>query len=185
VNNLWLRKTEEYMKRSEKEQIVSEIVEKLARSKGLFFTDFSGLTVEQATELRREFRKSGVDYRVVKNTLARKALEEVTGYDKMYDALVGPTGIAFAFDDPAAPAKVIKKFRDKYEKLQLKAAVLESTVYAGSQLSLLAALPSRNEMIASILGSLNAPVSGVVGAINAVMRDLVNVIDQIEKKKAA
>ena len=173
------------MKRSEKEQIVAEIVEKLARSKGLFFTDFSGLTVEQATDLRREFRKSGVDYRVVKNTLARKALEEVTGYDKVYDILVGPTGIAFAFDDPAAPAKVIKKFHDKYEKLQLKAAVLESTVYAGSQLSQLAALPSRKEIIASILGSLDAPISGVVGAVNAVIRDLVNVIDQIEKKKAA
>ncbi len=173
------------MKRSEKEQIVAEVVEKLTRSKGLFLTDFSGLTVEQATELRREFRKSGVDYRVVKNTLARKALEEVTGYDKVYDVLVGPTGIAFAYDDPTAPAKVIKKFRDKYEKLQLKIAVLEKTVYAGAQLPQLAALPSRGEIIRSILGSLDAPISGVVGAINAVTRNLVNVIDQIEKKKAA
>jgi large subunit ribosomal protein L10 len=173
------------MKRTEKEQIVSEVVEKVARSKGLFFTDFSGLTVEQATELRREFRKSGVDYRVVKNTLARKALEEVSGYDGVYDILVGPTGIAFAYDDPIAPAKVIKKFRDKYDKLQLKKAIMENTVYAGTQLAQLAALPSRGEMIASMLGSLNAPITGVVGCIGAVMRDLVNVLDQIEKKKAA
>lgn len=173
------------MKRSEKDQIVAEVVEKVGKSKGLFFTDFSGLTVEQATELRREFRKSGVDYRVVKNTLARKALEEVSGYDKVYDALVGPTGIAFAYEDPAAPAKVIKKFHDKYDKLQLKIAVLENTVYPGSQLGQLAALPSRSEMIASILGSIDAPITGVVGVLNAVVRDLVNVIDQIEKQKAA
>ncbi len=173
------------MKRTEKEQIVSEVVEKIGKSKGLFFTDFTGLTVEQATELRREFRKSGVDYRVVKNTLARKALEEAKGYDGVFDILTGPTGIAFAYDDPVAPAKVIKKFSDKYEKLKLKKAVLESTVFTGSQLAQLAALPTRKEMIASMLGSLDAPITGIVGSINAVMRDLVSVIDQIEKKKAA
>ncbi len=176
---------QEEMNRTEKEQIVSAVVEKISRAKGLFFTDFTGLTVEQATELRREFRKSGVDYRVVKNTLARKALEEATGYDSVYDILVGPTGIAFAYEDPVAPAKVIKKFNDKYDKLKLKKAVLENTVYAGSQLAQLASLPTRGELIASMLGSLNAPISGVVGSINAVMRDLISVIDEVAKKQAA
>ncbi len=173
------------MNRTEKEQIITAIAEKVSRAKGLFLTDFTGVTVEQATELRREFRKVNVDYRVVKNTLARKALEQVTGYDSVYDRLVGPTGLAISYDDPAAPAKVIKKFRDKTEKLQLKAAVLEGAVFDGKRLAELAALPSRAEMVASILGSLTAPTSGLVGAIGAVMRDLVNVIDQIEKKKAA
>jgi protein-arginine kinase len=73
------------MKKSEKEEIVAEVREKISRAKGMFFTDFSGITVEQATELRSEFRKLGVDYKVVKNTLARKALESVTGYDAVYN----------------------------------------------------------------------------------------------------
>ena len=100
------------MKRSEKEQIVAEVSKYIGRASGMFFTDFNGLTVEQASELRREFRKSGVDYKVVKNTLVQKALEAATGYDKVYDKLAGPTGVAFAYEDPVAPAKVIHKFSD-------------------------------------------------------------------------
>ncbi len=173
------------MNKSEKEQIINAIAEKVTRAKGLFLTDYTGITVEHATELRREFRKVNVDYRVVKNTLARKALEQVTGYDKIYDRLAGPTGLAISYNDPAAPARVIKKFHDKHENFQLKIAVLEGSVYDGNRLSELAALPSRAEMVASILGSLDAPITGLVGTIGAVMRDLVNVIDQIEKQKAA
>ena len=113
------------MKRSEKEQIIAEVAEVAGRARGMFFTDFSGLTVEQATELRREFRKSGIDYRVVKNTLIRKALERVGGYDRVFDRLVGPTGVAFAYDDPVAPAKIIQKFAEKHKKLSLKVCVIE------------------------------------------------------------
>jgi large subunit ribosomal protein L10 len=173
------------MKRSEKEQIIEEVKEKVARAKSMFFADFTGITVEQVTELRREFRKSNVDYRVVKNTLARKALESVGGYDTVLDRLVKPTAIAFGYDDPVAPAKIIKKFREKNDKLTVKICVVEKVVFDGKQLDELAKLPSRKEIIAGILGSIQAPMTGVVGAINAVMRDLVCVIDAIEKKKAA
>lgn len=173
------------MKRSEKEQVVAEVAEVVGRSRGLFFTDFSGLTVEQATELRREFRKSGIEYKVVKNTLIQKALESVTGYDKVYDRLVGPTGVAFAFDDPVAPAKIIQKFIDKHSKLSLKACVLEKQVYDGSKLEELAKLPSRKDMMASIIGSIQSPMAGVPQVVNAVIRDLVSVIGEIEKRKAA
>jgi large subunit ribosomal protein L10 len=107
------------MKRSEKEEIIADVAEAVSRARGMFFTDFSGLTVEQATELRRELHKSGVEYRVVKNTLIRKALERVTGYDRVYDRLVGPTGVAISYDDPVSPAKIIKKFSDKHNKLSL------------------------------------------------------------------
>jgi large subunit ribosomal protein L10 len=173
------------MKRSEKEQIVAEVTEVVGRARGMFFTDFSGLTVEQATELRREFRKSGVDYKVVKNTLIQKALESLTGYDKVYDKLGGPTGVAFAFDDPVTPARIIQKFKEKHSKLSLKVCVLEKEVYDGSKLDVLAKLPSRKEMIASILGSLQAPLAGVPTVLIAVIRDLVSVVGEIEKKKAA
>lgn len=173
------------MNRSDKEAIVAEVAERAARATAMYFADFTGLTVEEATELRREFRKAGVEYRVVKNTLAKKALEQVTGYDRVFEKLVGPTGIAFSYGDAVAPAKIIKKFSDKSGKLKLKAAVLEKQVFDGSRLDELSKLPSRAELMAGVLGSIQAPMTGIVGAIGAVMRDLVNVIDAIEKKKAA
>lgn len=173
------------MKRSEKDQIITDVADIVGRARGLFFTDFGGLTVEQANELRREFRKSGVDYKVVKNTLIQKAMERVTGFDTVYPKLVGPTGVAFAFDDPIAPARIIKKFREKHSKLSLKICVVEKEVFEGSQLDRLATMPSRKEMIAGIVGSIQAPLAGVPGVINAVLRDLVSVVSEIEKKKAA
>ena len=173
------------MKRSEKEQIVAEVTEVASRATGLFFTDFTGLTVEQVTELRREFRKSGVQYRVAKNTLIRKALENITGYDKVFGKLAGPTGVAFAFDDAVAPARIIQKFRDKHGKLGLKVCVIEREVYDGGKLGELAKLPTRKDLIASILGSIQSPLAGVPTVLNAVMRDLVSVIDEVGKKKAA
>jgi large subunit ribosomal protein L10 len=173
------------MKRSEKEQIIASVKEKVERAQGMYFADFTGVTVEQVNELRREFHKANIGYQVVKNTLARKALESVTGYDKVYDALVGHTAIAFAYDDPVAPAKIIKKFRDKHNKLTVKACVLEKQVYPGSQLDEIARMPSRPEVIAGIIGTIQSPIQGVVGSINAVLQNLVGVIDAIEKKKAA
>ncbi|MEW6509975.1 MAG: 50S ribosomal protein L10 [Bacteroidota bacterium] len=173
------------MKREEKEEIVAEVAATVRRANGLFFTDFSGLTVGQATELRREFYKAGVEYRVVKNTLIQKALEQVTGYDTVVDRLTGPTGVAFAFTDPVAPAKIIQKFTEKHSKLSLKVCVLDRQVYDGSKLKELASLPTKNEMMASILGSVQAPLAGVPQVIQSVLGDLVGVIEAIEKKKAA
>lgn len=173
------------MKREDKEAIVAKVAEKAQRAQATYFADFSGLTVAEETELRREFRKFGIEYTVVKNTLARKALEQVQGYNRVYEKLAGPTGIAFSYDDIVAPAKVIKKFNEKTGKFKLKVAVLDKQVFDGAQLDQLAKLPGRQEIIAGIIGSLQSPIAGIVGAINAVMRDLVHVVDAIEKKKAA
>lgn len=173
------------MTRSEKETLITKVAEKVSKATALYLADFTGLTVADETELRREFRKSGIEYTVAKNTLVRKALDRVTGYDKVMDFLVGPTGIAFGYDDAIAPAKIIKKFADKTGKLALKVAVVEHQVFEGSRLDELAKLPSRTELMAAILGSIEAPIAGIGGAINAVIRDLVSVIDAIEKKKQA
>jgi large subunit ribosomal protein L10 len=173
------------MKRSEKEAIIAEVSEKAGRAVAMYFADFSKMTVAEETELRREFRKSGIEYNVVKNTLARKALAQFSDYDRVFDKLVGPTGIAFSYEDPSAPAKIIKKFSGKTGKLQLKVVVVEKQIYDATKLEQLANMPTRKELIAAILGTLQAPASGIVGAINAVARDLVYVIDAIEKKKAA
>jgi large subunit ribosomal protein L10 len=173
------------MKRSEKEQIIAEVKKKIERAQGMYFADFLGITVSEDTELRREFRKANIDYQVVKNTLTRKALESVTGFDKVIDKLGMPTAIAFGYDDPILPAKIIKKFCEKNEKFKLKVCIIDKQVFDGSQLAQIAKLPGKKEIMASIVGSLQAPMSGIVGTLNAVMRDLVSVIDAIEKKKSA
>ena len=173
------------MKRSDKEQIIVKVKEKIERAQGMYFTDFAGLTVAEDTVLRREFRKANIDYQVVKNTLIRKAFESITGYDNVFDKLVRPTAIAFGYDDPVMPAKIIKKFCEKNEKLKVKACVIDKQVFDGSQLDRLAKLPSKKDILAGIVGSIQSPIAGVVGAINAVMRDLVTIIDAIEKKKVA
>jgi large subunit ribosomal protein L10 len=173
------------MKRSEKEAIVAEVADKASRATAVYFADFTKVTVEEETDLRREFRKSGIEYTVVKNTLLKKALERATGYDSVYTKLTGPTGIAFTYDDVAAPARIMKKFSDKTGKFGLKAAVLEKQMYDGSTLEQIARMPSRKEIIAGILGSLQSPMAGIVNVLNAIPRDLVNVLDAIEKKKQA
>jgi len=173
------------MTRSEKEQAIASLQEKFARAQGMFFTDFTGISVEKITVLRSEFRKAGIEYLVVKNTLAKKALEQVGGYETVYPTLKGATAIAFAYADAAAPAKILQKFKEKNEKLISKLCVLEGHVYEGAKLPELAKIPSRPELIASILGSLDAPVSGIVGTLNAVMRELVGTIEAIEQQKAA
>jgi large subunit ribosomal protein L10 len=173
------------MNRSEKEQIVAEMVDAVGSAQGLFFTDFTGLTVEQATELRREFRKSGIQYRVVKNSLVQRALESIGGYDTMFDKLVGPTGVAFASEDPVTPAKIIKQFSSKHKKLSLKACVLEKEVFDGSRLDELASIPSRKELMGTIAGCVQWALAGVPSVVRAVLRDLASLVSEIEKKKAA
>jgi len=173
------------MNRNEKSDIVSEVKEMIDKSTGIFLTNYSGNNVEDISDLRTAFRKEGVKYKVFKNTLFKRAVEETGKYDKLSDHLVGMTGFAFAGDNPIAPAKIIKKYLDNNKKLSLKGCYVEDEYFDGSELNKLASIPSKNELVASILSSIMAPASGIVGAINAVMRDLVSVIGEISKTKAA
>ncbi len=170
------------MKKAEKAEIIASVAEKIKDSTGLYLLNFQGINVQEANELRREFRNSKVEYRVMKNTLAKLAIDRVGRFEKIKDYLVGMTGIAFTSEDPVAPAKVIKKFREKYNKLDLKACYIENSFYQGIKLDEIASLPSKPEVIAGILGSLQLPISGVAGVINGVMRDLVGVLDSYIKK---
>ncbi|MGE5795161.1 MAG: 50S ribosomal protein L10, partial [Ignavibacteria bacterium] len=153
-------------------------------SSAIYLTDYSGITVADISTIRNEFRKEGVRYKVIKNTLFKRALEEAGKYDKLADHLIGMTGYAFASDNPVAPAKIIKKYNDASQKLSLKACYIENQYYDGNKLNEIASLPSKNDIIAGILGSINTPASGIVGTINAVFSNLVSVIDQISKKAA-
>lgn len=173
------------MNRNEKTESISEIKELLESSSAVYLTDYHGIDVEDISDIRNQFRDEGVRYKVFKNTLVKRALNEVGKYDKIADHLTGMTGFAFTSTNPLAPAKIINKYFVDKEKLSLKACYVEGEYFDGSQLNALAALPTKDELIASIMGSLDSPVSGIVGAINAVMRDLVNVVDQVSLREAA
>ena len=173
------------MNKNEKSEMISEVRELIDGSSGLYLTDYNGIPVSEITTLRNELRKEGVTYRVIKNTLFELALKQSGKYEKLGDYLTGMTGYAFASENPTAPAKIIKKYFDTSKKFELKACYIEDQFYDGSRLSELASLQSKEEIIASILGSLNSPASGIVGTIDAVFRDLVSVVDQISKREAA
>ncbi|HEY6437211.1 MAG TPA: 50S ribosomal protein L10 [Ignavibacteriaceae bacterium] len=173
------------MNRNEKSEIISEIKELLESSTAVYLTDYHGINVEDISSLRTQFRNEGVRYKVYKNTLVKRALDEIGKYDKIAGHLNGMVGFAFTTTNPIAPAKIINKYFGDKEKLSLKACYVEGEYFDGSQLKTLATLPTKKELIASIMGSLNSPVSGIVGTINAVMRDLVSVVEQISKREAA
>jgi large subunit ribosomal protein L10 len=180
------------MTREEKTQVVAELKEVIDRSSGMYFTDFEGMTVEQTTRLRRELRNAGLTFKVAKNTLIRRALDESGRLtEDIRKALVNQTGVAFGFEDPVAPARVLKDFIDKNraapgaeDRPSLKIAYLEGTIYPGKDLKKVAALPTKKDVMASIVGSLAAPMQGLVNVLGALQRDIVYLMDAIEKKKA-
>lgn len=173
------------MNKNEKSEIISEIKELFESSSAVYLTDYHGINVEDISSLRTQFRNEGVRYKVFKNTLVKRALDEIGKYDKIADHLTGMVGFAFTTTNPIAPAKIINKYFGDKEKLSLKACYVEGEYFDGSQLKTLATLPTKKELIAGIMGSLNSPVSGIVGTINAVMRNLVSVVEQISKREAA
>ncbi len=173
------------MKKSEKVEIIEEIKELVKNSSGMFLVNYSGVNVADINKLRSSFIKDGVKYKVLKNTLFKKALEQLGGYEKFNDQLVGMIGVAFAGENFVAPAKVIKKYFDETGKFSFKGCYIETAYYGADQLNTIASMPTKEEIMSGIVGSIAAPASGIVGAINAVIRDLVSVIDEVSKKKAA
>ncbi|TQQ84290.1 50S ribosomal protein L10 [Peptacetobacter hominis] len=153
-----------------KSLVVSEIVEKLKNSSSAVVVDYKGLTVAEVTELRKVMREAGVDYKVYKNTLVRRAAKEV-GIEQFNDELlVGTNAIAFGYDDPVAPARILKKFIETHPKMQLKMGIVEGEFYDEAKVMELANIPSREELIAKLLGSLKAPVSNFVYLIDAIAK---------------
>lgn len=173
------------MKKTEKVEIIEKIKELVNNSSGIFLVDYRGVTVEDINKLRANFRKDGVSYKVFKNTLFKKALEQIGGYEKFNEQLVGMIGVAFAGENFVAPAKIIKKYYDDSKKFAFKGCYIETAFYGADQLDTIASMPTKEEIIAGIIGSVASPATGIVGAINAVIRDLVSVIDEVGKKKAA
>ena len=152
----------------QKKQVVAELVETLKSAQAGVLVDYRGLTVEQDTDLRRKLREAGIEYKVVKNTLTRFAAKEV-GLDGLDEQLNGPTALAVSADDPVAPVKVIADFAKTAECLQIKAGFLDGAVITLDEVNTLANTPSRDTLIAKIMGSLNAPISNLVRTLQALV----------------
>ena len=150
-----------------KKKTVVEIAEKLRNSTAAVVVDYRGLKVDEVTELRKNFREAGVEYKVYKNTLVRRAAEDV-GMEELVKELVGPNAIAFSYDDPVAPARIANDFAKAHKNLELKMGFVEGAFYDEGQLKELANIPSREELIAKLLGSFKAPVSNFAYLIKAI-----------------
>ncbi len=172
------------MNRTEKEQIVQELAEKLSGTKAAFIADYRGINVDQVTRLRRELVAAGVDYRVVKNSLLRLA-SKGTAAAELEKFCTGPTAIALAGDDVVAPAKILTKYAEEIEAFELKAGVLDGKLLSVAEITALSKLPSREELLAKALSSMNAPASNFVGTMAAIPRSLVQVLGAIAQSKAA
>ena len=172
------------MNRTEKEQVVQELAQRLTDTTATFLADYRGINVEQATQLRRELTQVGVEYRVVKNKLLKLAAQGTPSED-LQSYCTGPTAIALSGADPVAPAKILSKFAKEVDAFELKAGVLSGKLLSVADISALADLPSREELLARALSTMNAPVSNFVGTMAAIPRSLVQVLNAIGENKAA
>lgn len=172
------------MNRENKQQQVAQMHDKLKQAKAVFLADFRGMTVEKATTLRNELRAASVEYKVFKNTLLDLAAKE-TDVDCLAPYLAGPTAVAISYDDPVGAAKVLAKFaKDPQGAFVLKAGVLSGKLLDVAQIQALADLPSREVLIAKMLGSMQAPATNFVGVLAALPGSLVRVLDAIRAQKA-
>ena len=167
----------------EKKQMVSDLSDKLKNAAGGVLVNYQGITVEQDTKMRAELRNAGVDYFVFKNTLARLAVKDC-GFDELLPVLTQMTAIAVSEKDPVAPAKILSSYADKIKSFNIKAGFVEGEVIDEDRVSYLATIPSKEELIAKMLGSLQSPLYGLANVLNGNLRGLACVLQAIHDKRA-
>lgn len=153
--------------RQMKEAKVAEIKEKLQKAEGVILATYQGLTVEDDTELRKTLREAGVEYKVYKNNLVTLAAKEL-GFDGLETYLKGPVSIAFGYEDPTAPARILNDFAKTHKKLELKAGLVQGELFDGEKVKQLASIPPKEVLIAKLLGSFKAPLSNLAYLLNAI-----------------
>jgi large subunit ribosomal protein L10 len=167
------------MNKTEKQALVTELRDKMKGAKALYYTDFTGLNVKQMTDLRRRLRKGGVEYLVIKNTLALRAVNDsgLTG-----TRLRGPTGIVIG-KDPVAAAKVVTDFAKESEKLAVKGGLLDGKVINSAQVKQLATMPSREQLLAELGAGLQSPLAAFAGALNGLLTTFVGALDALRVQR--
>lgn len=168
------------MNAQQKADVVAELKDTLSKVASVVVADYRGLTVEQVNGLRKEIRKSECTYRVVKNTLFRRAIAgtEMEGLTEMF---VGPTAIAYSFEDPVAPAKILDKYSESLKKLGLKGGYLEGQVLDETGIKSLAKMPGKDELRAKLLATFQAPAQGFVRLLNAVPQNFAFLLNARER----
>lgn len=172
------------MDRNEKQKAVEELAAKIEGKGVLLLSDFTGMNVEVATEIRSRFREASVEFTVVKNTLAKRAFE-AAGFGELVDQLTGPNAIVMTDDDPVAPAKILAEFEKAKKTPTIKTGWVESTHITAAEIRRLADLPSREVLLSQIMAGFQAPVSGFARLMSELMRKLVATLDEVAKQKDA
>ncbi len=168
----------------QKKAVVAEVSEVAESAYSAVAAEYRGLTVEQMTDLRVKARDAGVYLRVVKNTLAKRALED-TDFACMNEGLVGPLLLAFSQEDPGSAARVVKEFAREHKKLVVKLVSIGGQLYAASEIDRVASLPTRDEAIALLMAVMNAPVEKLVRTMNEVPGKLVRTMAAVKDAKPA
>ncbi|RJP83594.1 MAG: 50S ribosomal protein L10 [Desulfobacteraceae bacterium] len=171
------------MIRNEKEKIVDALHEDFKKSKVVILTDYKGLDVATISSLRKKLREVGVEYKVVKNTLIRRASSD-THVGLIKDHFKGPSALALSYDDPVAPAKVLIAFSKDNQKLEIKMGVMEGKVIDLNAIKALSDLPSREVLLGLLLSTMNGVPTALVRALNDVPVRLLNVLQAIRDQKA-
>lgn len=171
------------LKREERERLVAELHEKFKEVRAVILTDFTGLDVAQLSRLRRQLQERGMEYRVVKNTLLRRASQK-TALEALAEHFVGPNAIVLSYEDPVLPAKILVDFAKEEPELQIKAGFVEGRVLEPKDVKALATLPPREVLVGQMVGLLKAPLAMLVGVLQAPMRELVGVLQAIKEGKS-
>src|SRR6185295_9051201 len=168
------------MNKTEKQELVTELKDKIKGAKALYYTDFTGLNVKRMTELRRRFRKAGVEYLVIKNTLALRAINE-SGLKA--PRLRGPTGVVVS-KDPVTAAKLLSDFaKENEQRPSVKGGLLDGAVIDEAQVKKLASMPSRDQMLAELGAGLMSPMAAFVGALNGLLYMMVGALEALKAQK--
>jgi len=170
------------MARPEKEKKVAEITDKLSSAAGVYLADYQGLNVEEINDLRNKLREASIEFKVVKNTLAKLSVDQV-GLNELVEYLTGPTAMAFCLADPILGAKILADFQKQNEKLELKACVFDDQVYAKDYIDKIAKLPSTEQVKAQTVGMISAPLRNLVGVFHNLMTSMVTVLNEIKKQR--
>ncbi len=169
---------------SEKNQDeLAQLTEKLDKAKAVYFTDFLGLDVSSITELRSEFFKASIEFKVAKNTLLKLAAENIN-LEGLDDFLVGSTAIAISYDEPTAPAKVLKKFTEDHDKPDVKAILFDGEVLDGSEYLKFATLPTKDELLTKLVLMLNSPITILARTLSGSMTNFVNGLNNLKNTKS-
>ena len=169
--------------KKQKELFVETVYEKMQSCKSAILADYRGLTVAAVTDLRNKLRESNSDLKVAKNTLIKIAVDKI-GIEGLDPYLEGPTAIAFGYDDPVAPAKILSEFARTNKELEIKGGVLEGRVITAQGVKGLASLPSREVLLAKVLGGMQAPLNGFANVLQGNIRNFVYVLEAVRKQKA-